>query len=210
MGKPHPMELRPGVVAPVTAGNTHHCAAARFDMSVKFVNDMVKLKRETGSLAPKPQGNPGIGKLTPHEDWGRAQVGTKGEITLDEMASRLQSERGVSVDPSSVWRLFRRLGLTHKVRRIRKGPSGAFPRRTTCKRLNRSAPRLRVSGTPSWRICWNALALLTKPGEKPIWRRPPAERRAGNGWSITPRSAPGARRPSSLRDATTGSTRPGS
>lgn len=120
MGKPHPMELRQRVVAHVESGNTHHSAAARFDVSVKFVNDMVKLKGETGSLAPKRQGNPGIGKLTPHEEWVRSQVDAKGEITLDEMAARLLAERGVSVNPSSVWRLFQRLGLTHKKR-----PSGA-------------------------------------------------------------------------------------
>lgn len=82
MGKPHPMELRQRVVTHVDAGNTHHSAAARFDVSVKFVNDMVRLKRETGSLAPKRQGNPGIGELTPHEDWVRAQVADKGEVTL--------------------------------------------------------------------------------------------------------------------------------
>ena len=96
MGKPHPKELHQRVVAHVVAGNTHHSAAARFDVSIKFVNDMVKLKRETGSLAPERQGNPGIGKLTPHADWVRAQVETKGEITLDGMA-RLLSERGISV-----------------------------------------------------------------------------------------------------------------
>jgi transposase len=114
------MELRERVVAHVEAGNTHHSAASRFDVSVKFVNDMVKLKRLTGSLAPKRQGNRGIGKLTPHESWVRAQVEAKGEITLEEMAARLEAERGVSVNPSSVWRLFQRLGLTHKKR-----PSGA-------------------------------------------------------------------------------------
>ena len=74
MGKAHPMELRQRVVSHVDAGNTHRSAAARFDVSVKFVNDMVKLKQETGSLAPKRQGNPGIGKLTPHESWVREQV----------------------------------------------------------------------------------------------------------------------------------------
>lgn len=120
MGKPHPVELRQRVVAHVEAGHTHHSAAARFDVSVKFVNDMVKLKRETGSLAPKRQGNPGIGKLTPHEGWVREQVDAKGEITLEEMAELLAVERGVRAHPSSVWRLFGRLGLTHKKR-----PSGA-------------------------------------------------------------------------------------
>ena len=59
MGKPHPLELRQRVVAHVESGNTHYSAAARFDVSVKFVNDMVRLKRATGSLAPRPQGNGG-------------------------------------------------------------------------------------------------------------------------------------------------------
>ena len=52
MVKAHPMELQQRVVVHVEAGNTRHLAAARFDVLVKFVNDMVKLKRETGSLAP--------------------------------------------------------------------------------------------------------------------------------------------------------------
>jgi len=116
MGKPHPMELRSRVVSHVEAGHTHRSAAARFDVSVKFVNDMVKLKRETGSLAPKRQGNRGIGKLTPHEDWVRAQMDAKGEITLEEMVAHLEAQRGVRVAPSSIWRLFQRLGLTHKKR----------------------------------------------------------------------------------------------
>ena len=96
MGKPHPMELRQRVVAHVEAGNTHRSAAARVAVSVKFVNDMVKLKRETGALDPKRQGHLGVGKLTPHEDWVRAQITARGEITLAELAERLRVERGVT------------------------------------------------------------------------------------------------------------------
>jgi transposase len=59
MGKPLPIELRERVVAFVKDGNTHHAAAAQFRVSVKFVNDMVILKRQTGSLEPKAQGNGG-------------------------------------------------------------------------------------------------------------------------------------------------------
>ena len=117
MGKPHPIELRRRVVSHVAADNMHHSAAARFDVSVKFVNDMVKLTQQTGALVPKRRGNPGIGKLSPHADWVRARMDAKGEITLEEMAARLKLERDVRVDPGSVWRLFRRLGLTHKKRR---------------------------------------------------------------------------------------------
>ena len=55
MGKPHPIELRERVVAFVEEGNTHRSAAAHFRVLIKFVNDMVKLKRETGALVPKPR-----------------------------------------------------------------------------------------------------------------------------------------------------------
>ncbi|HKL69197.1 hypothetical protein [Salibaculum sp.] len=51
MGKPHPTELRTRFVDFIEEGNTHRATAAHFRVSVKFVNDMVKLKRETGALA---------------------------------------------------------------------------------------------------------------------------------------------------------------
>jgi transposase len=57
MGKPLPIELRQRVVDFVEAGHTHRAAAAQFRVSIKFVNDMVLLKRATGSLVAKPQGN---------------------------------------------------------------------------------------------------------------------------------------------------------
>ena len=57
MGKSHPIELRQRVVDFVEEGHSQGSRAAYFRVSVKFVNDMVKLKRETGSLAPKPQGS---------------------------------------------------------------------------------------------------------------------------------------------------------
>ncbi|WP_211250390.1 hypothetical protein, partial [Fodinicurvata fenggangensis] len=74
MGKPHPFELRRRVVEFVEEGHTHRGAAAHFRVSIKFVNDMVKLKRETGGLAPKRQGNPGRGKLSEVSDWLRARM----------------------------------------------------------------------------------------------------------------------------------------
>ncbi len=57
MGKPHPIELRERVVAFVDEGNGHREAARHFRVSAKFVNDMIKLRRETGGLVAKRQGN---------------------------------------------------------------------------------------------------------------------------------------------------------
>jgi hypothetical protein len=66
MGKTHSIELRERVVAFVDEGNSHRDAARHFRVSPKFVNDMVKLRRETGALLAKPQGNLGrTGKLRP-------------------------------------------------------------------------------------------------------------------------------------------------
>ncbi len=64
MGKSHPIELRARVVAYVDEGHGHRGAARHFRVSPKFVNDLMKLRRETGSLAPRQQGNGGgHGKL---------------------------------------------------------------------------------------------------------------------------------------------------
>lgn len=117
MGKPHPVELRQRVVDFVAEGNTHRSAAARFRVSVKFVNDMVKLRRATGSLAPKPQGNGGgHGKLSGLKDWVARRIGQKRDLTVAELAAEIAVTHGTAVHRGSVWRLLRDLGLTHKKR----------------------------------------------------------------------------------------------
>ncbi len=121
MGKPHPIELRTRVVAYVDEGHGHREAARHFRVSPKFVNDLVKLRRETGSLAPRRQGNGGgHGKLAAVTDWIEARVAARGEITLDELAAELADTHGLVVHRGTVWRVLRGLGLTHKKR-----PSGA-------------------------------------------------------------------------------------
>jgi len=119
MGRPHPMALRERVVAFVGEGSGHREAARHFRVSPKFVNDMVRLKRETGTLAPKPQGSRGGGKLAGVADWVRRRVAGKGDITLDELVVELDEHHGLTVHRSSVGRLLHRLGLSHK-----KSPSG--------------------------------------------------------------------------------------
>lgn len=116
MGKPHPIELRQRVVDHVAEGHTHRSTAAHFRVSVKFVNDMVKLKHKTGSLTPKQLGNPRRGKLAYVQGWIRSRLTEKGDLTLDELVLELREQHGIDVHRVSVWRLLRRLGLTHKKR----------------------------------------------------------------------------------------------
>ncbi len=116
MGKSHPVELREHAVRAVDQGNTHTEAARRLCVSIKFVNDMVRLKRETGSLSAKPQGNPRRGKLTGVKDWVQGRIAAQPDLTIDELTAELAAERGLKMHRSSVGRLLHRLGLSHKKR----------------------------------------------------------------------------------------------
>ncbi len=54
---------------------THRAAAARFRVSIKFVNDMVLPRRRIGSLNPQPRGTGGgHGKLTGVVGWIERRV----------------------------------------------------------------------------------------------------------------------------------------
>jgi transposase len=114
MGKPHPIELRERVVAFVDEGHTHRAAARHFRVSPRFVNDMIKLRRETKALSPKPQGNGGRGKLEACADWVRAFLARHDTATLDEIRSALEAEKGVNVHRASIGSWLHRLGLSHK------------------------------------------------------------------------------------------------
>ena len=117
MGKPHPMALRERVVAFVEEGHSHRSAAAQFRVSVKFVNDMVILKRETGALEPRQQGNGGgHGKLARLRDWIAARMTAKPDLTLDDLVLEISDAHKMTVHRVSVWRTLRDLGLTHKKR----------------------------------------------------------------------------------------------
>jgi len=92
--------------------------AAQFRVSIKFVNDMVILKRTTGSLEAKKQGNGGgHGKLSGVvADWTLRRIREKRCLTLDERVFELRDVQGVKAHRVSVWRHLRGLGLTHKKR----------------------------------------------------------------------------------------------
>lgn len=125
MGKSLPIELRVRVVGFVEEGHSRRAAARHFRVSPRFVNNLMKLKAETGSLEPRRQGHGvGGGKLAGHTDFIGARLKENGELTLDELCVALQG-RGVTVHRSNVGRLLHRLGLSHKKRPFRPVNSNA-------------------------------------------------------------------------------------
>ena len=116
MGKSHPMELRSRVIAFVEEGHGHREAARHFRVSPRFVNDMVILKRESGGLLAKAQGNHAEGKLARYAIWLRDRLAQKGDLTLDEIVVEMAGVHGVSVPRGSVGKWLHRLGLSHEKR----------------------------------------------------------------------------------------------
>lgn len=122
MGKPHPIELRVRVVAFVDEGHSHRAAASHFRVSPRFVNDMIKLRRDTGRLQPKEQGNHGnASKLNKFEGWVRQRLEEKADLTLNELRLELHDVHHVKVHLSAVGYWLHRLGLSHKKNSIRCG-----------------------------------------------------------------------------------------
>ena len=103
-----------GVSQRSAIGSSTLANARHFRVSPRFVNDMVILKRQSGGLVPKVQGNHAEGKLARYSAWLRDRLAQKGDLTLDEIVAEMASVHGVSVHRGSVGRWLHRLGLSHK------------------------------------------------------------------------------------------------
>jgi transposase len=116
------MDLRERVVAACDAGDaTREQVAARFSVSVRWIRDLLKRRRETGSIAPLPHG----GGRSPafageSAERLRAAVAANDDATLAELAEAA----GVVCAASAVHGALKRLGITRKKSR------GGRPSRT--------------------------------------------------------------------------------
>ena len=120
--KAYSTDLRERVVAACDAGDaTREQIAARFSVSVAWIRKLVRQRRETGSIDPKPRG----GGRAPAFDAEagrrlREAVRADDDATLEELARAA----GVSCCASAVHRALARLGVTRKKSR------GGRPSRT--------------------------------------------------------------------------------
>ena len=111
-------DLRDRVVRAVDEGASRREAAARFGVSAASAVRWCALARDRGDVAARPQG----GDRRSH--FLEAQAGVIAELlaqtpdqTLMELRDRL-AERGVATTHTSLWRYFRRHGVTRKKRRL--------------------------------------------------------------------------------------------
>jgi transposase len=123
--KAYSIDLRLRVVAACDRGDaTREQVAARFSVSVVWIRKLLRQRRLTGSIEPKPHGG-GRAPAFDGEAGGRLREAVRADVdaTLEELARKA----GVSCGPSAVHRALARLGITRKKSRggppSRTGPS---------------------------------------------------------------------------------------
>lgn len=116
MGKPYSMDLRERVVAAIEEGMSTRQASTRFSIGIATAGSWARLKRATGTVAPAKQGKPKGSVLDPHAEFIFGLIAETPDITLEEMAERLASERAVKVVWTAVWKFLNRRKMTHKKR----------------------------------------------------------------------------------------------
>jgi len=116
MPAPISLDLRRRVVKAYTDGEgTYEELAARFDVGRASVDRLLRLDRETGSVAAKATG--GSKSILADDDMESIQfiVLAEPDITLSTLREKFIADGGAErVSTSTLWRAVRRLGLTRK------------------------------------------------------------------------------------------------
>jgi transposase len=120
--KAYSIDLRERVVAACDArGGTREQIAARFSVSVSWVRKILRQRRDTGSIAPKPHGG---GRAPAFDGPGSARLREAVRDDDDATLEELGRAAGVSCSVPAVCRALARLGITRKKSR------GGRPSRT--------------------------------------------------------------------------------
>ena len=120
--KAYSTDLRERVIAACDAGDaTREQVAARLSVSVPWIRKLLRRRRETGSIEPKPRGG-GRAPAFDAEAAGRLREAVRADD--DATLAELGRAAGVSCCASAVHRALARLGVTRKKSR------GGRPNRT--------------------------------------------------------------------------------
>ncbi len=120
MTKPLSLDLRERLISAVEDGMSRRAAAARFGIAASTAIKWVDQWCRTGDVRPRPQGGDYRShRVEAHADEVLALIAETPDITLGEIALHLEETHGLTVAPSTVWRLLDRHGMTFKKNRAR-------------------------------------------------------------------------------------------
>lgn len=112
------LDLRKRVIEAIESGVPSREAGRRFAIGESTAGAWHRAWQATGSLEPGRQGHPKVSKLDPHEAFILSLVDSDDrDITLAEIAERLEAERGVRSCVATVHGFFKKRGITFKKRR---------------------------------------------------------------------------------------------
>jgi transposase len=115
MGKGYSSDLRERVYGEIESGQSRRAAARRFGVSASTSVRLAQRMALKGSLEPEKQGRPrGGGKLAAYADVLIRWVEETGDITMSELAAKLEAECGVKVHRASLSRFLIVRGFTVK------------------------------------------------------------------------------------------------
>ena len=116
------MDLRERVVVACDARDgTRQQIAVRFSVSVRWIGEILRRRRQTGSIAAKPHGG---GRPPAFDGAASARLREAVRAGADATLRELAEAAGVACSAPAVYRALRRLGITRKKRR------GGRPSRT--------------------------------------------------------------------------------
>ncbi len=136
------LDLRQRVLAAVDAGQLRRPQIAeRFSVSTSWIRRLVQRRRETGSIAPRPQRHGPLPALSDRQRRRLAELVRRyPDATLAELCQRLDA----GVGKTTVWRELGNLGLTLKKSRSgpasRTAPMSASGGRSSAPRSSASTP----------------------------------------------------------------------
>jgi transposase len=116
MAAAYSMDLRSRVLKDADAGLSSKELAARYHVSRAWVDALKQRRRETGSIAPRPQTKFRGRVLAGQEDRLAALITARPDATLSELRAALPTVAGLS----TLWRAIDRLGFTVKKNRTRR------------------------------------------------------------------------------------------
>ncbi len=115
--KAYSEDLRERVVGAVASGTPRKAVAATFAVSVPTIERWLRLKRETGGLAPKPVAGPAAVKTEALMAALPERLAERADATLAEQCAWWREASGVRVSTATMSRALTRLGWTRKKRR---------------------------------------------------------------------------------------------
>lgn len=121
MTKPLSIDLRLRVVEAIDAGLSRRGAADRFGVAASAAIKWYELWRRTGAVEPRPQGgDKRSDRIEALAQVILALVAETPDITLAEIAERLERDHGQRFAPSVVHRFLVRRGISFKKNRARR------------------------------------------------------------------------------------------